>query len=430
MTASKLNRRKFLTTAGVAGVGAAASTLAAPAIAQTAEVRWRLASSFPKSLDTIYGAAEHMAKRVFDASGGKFQIRVFAGGELVPAFGVADAVQSGTVEMGHTASYYFIGKDPTFAFDTAMPFGLNSRQQTAWFYAGGGRELMAEFFKEYNIHAIPCGNTGVQMGGWFRKEIKSVDDLKGLKFRIGGFAGNVLQKLGVVPQQIPGGDIYPSLEKGTIDAAEWVGPYDDEKLGFNKVAQYYYYPGWWEGGPQLSVYVNIQQWEGLPAEYRAMVDTACGDAHNVMQAKYDAQNPAALRRLIAGGAQLRPFPRDLMLACYKASEELYAETAAANAKFKKVYDAWKTYRDDQFQWFRVAENSYDNFTFTAAAALSSPSAGAAPSAPASSTPGAQQPASLPAASNEKWTTAAVAGVAGLAVGFGAGKVTGGAKKDA
>jgi TRAP-type mannitol/chloroaromatic compound transport system substrate-binding protein len=373
-----MDRRKFLKAASTAGAGVAASALAAPAIAQSGEIRWRLASSFPKSLDTIYGAAEHMAKRVHDATGGKFQIRVFAGGEIVPPFGVADAVQSNTVEMAHTASYYFIGKDPTFAFDTAVPFGLNSRQQTAWFYAGGGRELMAEFFREYNIHAIPCGNTGVQMGGWFRKEIKTVDDLKGLKFRIGGVAGAVLAKLGVVGQQIPGGEIYPALEKGTIDAAEWVGPYDDEKLGFHKVAPYYYYPGWWEGGPQLSVYVNTQQWQSLPAEYRAIVEAACGEAHNVMQSKYDAQNPAALRRLIAGGAQLKAFSNDIMAACLKAANEYFDEAAASNAKFKKVYDAFRQFRDDQIQWFSVAENTFDNFQRTNRARMAPAAAKGAP----------------------------------------------------
>jgi TRAP-type mannitol/chloroaromatic compound transport system substrate-binding protein len=361
MDKAKLDRRKFLKTAGVAGVGAAASTLAAPAIAQTADLRWRLASSFPKSLDTLFGTAEHVAKRVHDATGGKFQIRVSAAGEIVPPFGVADAVQSGTVEMCHTASYYFIGKDPTFAFDTALPFGLNARQQTAWLYTGGGRELMADFFKGYNLQVFPCGNTGTQMGGWFRKEIKSLEDLKGLKFRIAGFAGNVLQKLGVVPQQIPANEVYPSLEKGTIDAAEWVGPYDDEKLGLNKVAPYYYYPAFWEGSAQLSVFINLEQWNGLPAEYKTVVEIACADAHNHMQSRYDVDNPAALRRLIAGGAKLKAFPNDVMTAALTATNQLYDETAKANEKFAKVYESWRKFRDDELQWFSVGENTFDSF---------------------------------------------------------------------
>ncbi len=361
-----MKRRGFLRGAGV---GIAASTLAAPAIANAQglpEVKWRMASSFPKSLDTIFGAAEYACKRVAEMTNNRFQIRIFAAGEIVPGLQVLDAVQAGTVECGHTANYYYVGKDPTFAFDTAVPFGLNARQQNAWMYHGGGRELMNEFFKDYNCHAIPTGNTGAQMGGWYRKEIKTVDDLKGLKMRIGGFAGQVLTKLGVVPQQIAGGDIYPSLEKGTIDAAEWVGPYDDEKLGFNKVAKYYYYPGWWEGGPQLSTMVNLAAWNGLPAEYKHVLEAACAEANNWMVAKYDAVNPAALRRLVAAGTELRPFSREVMLACYNSAQQLYAETVEKNAKFKKVYESWNKFREDQFLWFRVAENTYDNFAFVAA----------------------------------------------------------------
>jgi TRAP-type mannitol/chloroaromatic compound transport system substrate-binding protein len=358
-----MKRRSFLTSAGV---GVAASTLAAPAIAQSQpEIHWRLASSFPKSLDTIYGAADTIAARVAAATDGKFTIRPFAAGEIVPGLQVLDAVQNGTVECGHTASYYYVGKDPTFTFDATVPFGLNARQQNAWIYNGGGMALLREFFDGYGVMNFPAGNTGVQMGGWFRKEIKTVEDLKGLKFRIGGFAGQVLAKLGTVPQQIAGGDIYPSLEKGTIDAAEWIGPYDDEKLGFNKVAKYYYYPGWWEGGLNVSLLVNKQQWEQLPKQYKAVLEAACFEANLTMNAKYDAENPAALRRLVAGGAQLRPFPREVMEACYKAATELYDETAKTNPKFAKIYEPWKKFRDDEYLWFRVAENSFDNFAFTA-----------------------------------------------------------------
>ena len=266
-----MQRRRFLKVAG-AGATLAAAPMAAPAIAQNV-TRWRLASSFPKSLDTIFGGAEIFAKRVEAMTDGKFQIQVFAAGEIVGGLQVADAVQNGTVECGHTASYYYFGKDPTFAFDCAVPFGMNSRQQTAWMIQGGGLELMREFFKDYNIYNIPCGNTGAQMGGWFRKEIKTVQDLQGLKFRMGGFAGAVMSKLGVVPQQIAGGEIYPALEKGTIDATEWVGPYDDEKLGFNKVAKYYYYPGWWEGCAQLSMYIGMAAFNALSKEYRAIIRT-------------------------------------------------------------------------------------------------------------------------------------------------------------
>ena len=225
----------------VAGAGLASAAIAKPAIAQTMpEIKWRCTSSFPKSLDTLYGAAEVFAKAVAEATDNKFQIQVFAAGEIVPGLQAADAVTNGTVELCHTASYYYVGKDPTFALPCAVPFGLNSRMQNAWMYFAGGIDLCNEFYKKYNIYSLPAGNTGCQMGGWFRKEIKEPSDFNGLKMRIGGYAGRVLQKLGCVPQQLAGGDIYPALEKGTIDAAEWVGPYDDEKLGFYKVAPYYY----------------------------------------------------------------------------------------------------------------------------------------------------------------------------------------------
>jgi TRAP-type mannitol/chloroaromatic compound transport system substrate-binding protein len=354
-----MERRSFLKKAAV---GASAGAIAAPALAQSLPtINWRLASSFPKSLDTIFGAADVFTKRVSQLTGGKFNIRVFAGGEIVPALQVMDAVQAGTVEMGHTASYYYFGKDPSFAFDCAVPFGLNSRQQTAWFDQGGGRELMRDFFKEYGIINFLGGNTGTQMGGWFRKEIKTVSDLNGIKMRIGGFAGRVMQRLGLVPQQIAGGDIYPSLEKGTIDAAEWVGPYDDEKLGFYKVAPHYYFPGWWEAGPQLSFYVGIKEWEKLPKEYQAALEAATYEAHVVMQAEYDAKNPASLARLLRNGVKLHSFSKEIMEACYKAAHEVMQEESAKNAKFKKIYEPWSRFRQDQNQWFSVAEATMQNF---------------------------------------------------------------------
>ena len=358
-----MKRRDFLK---ATGAGLAASAVAAPAIAQSApEIKWRCTSSFPKSLDTIYGAAETFAKAVAEATDNKFQIQIFAAGELVPGLAAADAVTNGTVEMCHTASYYYIGKDPTFALGTAVPFGLNARQENAWMYFGGGMDLMNEFYKKYKILAFPCGNTGTQMGGWFRKEIKEPGDLNGLKMRVGGFAGKVLTKLGVVPQQIAAGDIYPSLEKGTLDAAEWVGPYDDEKLGFQKVAKYYYYPGWWEGGAMLNNFINIEKWEALPPAYKSIIKTASAMANEWMQAKYDAGNPAALRRLIASGAQLRPFSQNVLEACYKAANEVYAETSATNADFKKVYDSMVAFRKDEYLWWQVDEYTFDPFQIRA-----------------------------------------------------------------
>ncbi|KQY81115.1 MULTISPECIES: TRAP transporter substrate-binding protein [Roseateles] len=354
-----MERRSFVRQAGLAGVLAAG---AAPAIVQAqAQVRWRLASSFPKSLDTIFGAADVFAKKVSEMTGGKFQIAVHAGGEIVPALQVVDAVQNATVEIAHTAPYYFFGKDETFALGCAIPFGLNSRQMTAWMVEGNGLKLMREFYRGYNIISFPGGNTGAQMGGWYRKEIKSIADMKGLKIRIGGFAGRVVERMGAVPQQIAGGEIYSALEKGTIDAAEWVGPYDDQKLGFNKVAPNYYYPGWWEGGPQLDFFINTKAYDSLSAEYKAVVEAASALAHVEMQARYDAKNPAALKQLVGSGTKLFRFPKDVMDAAFKESMAIYAELSAKNPNWKKVYEDYANFRRDQNLWFRFAEAGFDDF---------------------------------------------------------------------
>jgi TRAP-type mannitol/chloroaromatic compound transport system substrate-binding protein len=325
------------------------------------ELKWRLTSSFPKSLDTLWGGAELFTKMVAEATDNKFQIQAFAAGEIVPGLQAADAVTNGTVEMCQTASYYYFGKDPTFALSCAIPFGLNARMQNAWQYHGGGFELMNEFYKKFNIYGIPAGNTGAQMGGWFRKEIKEPSDLNGLKFRIGGFAGRVLQKLGTVPQQIAGGDIYPALEKGTIDATEWVGPYDDEKLGFYKVAPYYYYPGWWEGGTMVHHFINLAKWNELPKAYRQIIHSASEHTNIWMQGKYDAGNPAALKRLVAAGTQLKPFPPAVMDACLKAALDVYKEVSATNADFKKIWESIWAFRGDLYLWWQVAEYTYDTF---------------------------------------------------------------------
>jgi len=371
-----MERRSFLVKAGavVAAAGVAAcgkkeepaqTTAPAPAapaiITGGKEIRWRLASSFPKALDTIFGAADVFAKKVNEMSGGKFTITVHAGGEIMPPFGVVDGVQQGTVECAHTAPYYFFGKDETFAMDCAIPFGLNSRQMTAWMYEGNGLKLFREFYRNYNIVNFPMGNTGAQMGGWFRKEIKSLADMKGLKMRIGGFGGKVLERIGGVPQNIPGGEIYQALEKGTIDATEWVGPYDDQKLGFYKVAKNYVYPAWWEGGPQLTLYVNSKAYEGLSTEYKAILECAAAIAHTDMQAKYDARNPRALKELVAGGVKLQRMPKDAMDAAFKAAMELYSELNTKSANWKKIYEDYSAFRREQNQWFRFAEAGFDSY---------------------------------------------------------------------
>lgn len=354
-----MERRSFVQGAGIAGVLAAGT---APAIVHAqAALRWRLTSSFPKSLDTLFGVSDVFAGKVKELSGGKFEITTHGPGELVPAFGTVDAVQNGTVEMASTAPYYYFGKDPTFAIGCAIPFGLNSRQMTAWMYEGNGLKLMRDFYRQYNIINFPMGNTGAQMGGWFRKPIKTLKDVKGLKFRTGGFSGKVWERVGGVAANIPGAEIYQALEKGTIDAAEWVGPYDDLKLGFYKIAKNYAYPGFWEGGPQLDLHVNTKAYDALPAEYKAIIECASTYAHVDMQAKYDGRNAAALKTLVGLGAQLFPFPKDVMDAAFKESMALYSELSASNPAWKKVYEDYAVFRRDSNLWFRFTEATFDSF---------------------------------------------------------------------
>jgi TRAP-type mannitol/chloroaromatic compound transport system substrate-binding protein len=355
-----LNRRKFVKGAAVGGV--AATAVAAPAIAQAMpEIKWRQTTSWPKSLDTLHGAAELIGKRVAELTDNKFQIQTFAGGEIVPGLQVLDAVQNGTVECGHTAMYYYFGKDDTFVFMSALPFGMNMRLQNAWLQHGGGMELINEFLKAYNVTMFAGGQTNCQMGGWFSKEIKTPDDLKGLKFRMGGFAGKIMQRLGVVPQQIAAGDIYPALEKGTIDGAEWVGPYDDEKLGFVKVAKFYHYPGWWEPSSTSGFICNNDKYNALPKLYKEALASATAEANAWCAAKYDAVNPQALKRLVGAGAVLKPFTPEVMDACWKASNELYTEISAKNPAFKKLYDSYVAFRGDGYLWTSVADFTMDSY---------------------------------------------------------------------
>ena len=357
-----MKRREFFKSATALTAGAAAATaLAAPALAQSnPKVAWRLASSFPPGLDTIYGGGETLAKYVSEATDGNFTIDVFAAGELAPPLEVVDPVSEGTIDMAHTVGYYFSGKDIAWAALSAIPFSLNARGMNAWYYHGGGLDITNAFFANYNIVGFPCGNTAAQMGGWFRKEINTVADLQGLKMRV-GFAGTILTKLGVIPTPMPGGEIYNALEKGTIDAAEWVGPYDDEKLGFQKVAPNYYYPGWWEDGPTVHALINKPKFEELPPAYQSILQTACKATSADMLAKYDYVNPTALKKLVAAGAQLKPFSPEIMEASFNAANETYAELEVSSPAFKTIWDSIKAFRKDHYLWNQVAELNFDAF---------------------------------------------------------------------
>ena len=363
-----MKRRDFIKTATV---GSAAGVALAGCSPQGNEPRhevvsgprivWRLASSFPPGLDTIFGASEVLSRRVGELTGGAFTIHVSGAGEIVPALQVLDAVQQGTVQMGHTAGYYYIGKNPAFVFDTSVPFGLTARQQMAWMHHGGGIDLLRAVYSDFNIINFPGGNTGAQMGGWFRREINTVGDLKGLKMRIPGFGGKVMDRLGVSVQVLAGGEIYPALERGAIDATEWVGPYDDEKLGFHNVAKFYYYPGWWEPGPALSFLVNKDAWSKLPSTYQAVVEVAAKDAGLTMTSLYDARNPAALERLLRQGVQLRRFSDGIMIASKQESDDLGESISSTDAAYRTIYQSWKTFRNKSTLWFGTAELAFMQF---------------------------------------------------------------------
>lgn len=365
-----IERRTFLKTLGAsAGTAALAacgsSSEGGPAEGATAgrRVTWRLASSFPRSLDIIYGSAEHLAERVSQLTGGRFTIRVHPAGELVPGLQVMDAVQQGTVQAGHTASYYYLGKHPALAFDSCVPFGLSARQQNAWLHVGGGLPALREIFKQFGVIQFPCGNTGTQFGGWFRNPVNSVADLRGRRMRMPGLGGEVMARLGVSVQVLAGGEIYPALERGAIDATEWVGPYDDEKLGFQRIAKNYYYPGWHEPGVTLSLMVSQAAWDELPETYRAALEVASAEQNARMLERYDDSNPAALARLIAGGVVARAFPQDVMEAAWRESNALLDEYAAKNAEFGAIYTSWKAYRTQSWKYFNGAEQVYADFAF-------------------------------------------------------------------
>ncbi|MGP1383275.1 MAG: TRAP transporter substrate-binding protein [Thainema sp.] len=332
---------------------------------ETQSVQWRMASSYTPSLDTVYGGSEVFVERVKELTNGRFEMILSTAGEIVPGLEVLDAVQQGTVQAGHTNSYYYRGKNEALAFDTAVPFGLNYRQQTAWMYEGGGLDLVHELLSDFNIISFPGGNTGTQMGGWWKREINTASDLEGLNMRIPGLGGSVLERLGVNVQNLAGGEIFQALQLGTIDAAEWVGPYDDEKLGLQKAASIYYYPGWWEPASQYSFYFNLDAWNQLPTNYQQALKTAAAETHTNIMARYDARNPGALAKLLTEGVELKRFPDEVMVTARDAAFELYDELAAENESYRKIYEAWKQFQADSNQWFSASELGFISFSASA-----------------------------------------------------------------
>jgi TRAP-type mannitol/chloroaromatic compound transport system substrate-binding protein len=377
MTAMK--RREFLRkgaggVAGAAGVGALAGcggaegpgegTVEGPSAVQGPEVTWRVATSFPPSLDILHGSAEHLAERVRALTGGRFDMRVYAAGEIVPPLQVMDAVQQGTLQAGFTGGYYYIGKNPALAFDSTVPFGFNARQQSAWLWYGGGLELLREVYADFGIVQFPAGNTGAQMGGWFREPVETLADLQGLRMRIPGIGGEVMSRLGVTVQVLGGPDIYPALERGAIDATEWVGPYDDEKLGFYQIAPNYYLPGWWEPGLNTTLQIATSAWEELPPAYQEVVESVCKEVDTHMLGRYDVENPRALERLVnENDVQLRVFSDEILDAAWRESNAYLEEQAADSESFRRVYDSFQAFRERAFPYFAGNELEYARSAF-------------------------------------------------------------------
>jgi len=351
-----------------AEVAAAPTAPQAQAPAQASSlpaVEWEMATSWPIALDTIYGGAVVTAERVAAMTNNMFQITPRVAGELAPALQVLDVVAQGAVAAGHTASYYYVGKSPATAFGTALPFGFTAQQQNSWlFEAGGLSQLQGIYAKLFNVIQFPAGNTGTQMGGWFRKEINTVADLNGLKMRIPGLGGQVMTQLGVTVQVLAGGEIFQALQTGAVDAAEFVGPYDDEKLGFNQVADFYYFPGWWEPGPTLEVQVNLDEWNKLPKEYQEILKSACHESNTIMLARYDARNNEALDKLIAGGTKLRAYSPEILTAAETAAFALYDDFASKDADFKAIYDGWKPFRERIYTWMKLNQSAFEQYVFS------------------------------------------------------------------
>ncbi|TBR41944.1 TRAP transporter substrate-binding protein [Marinomonas agarivorans] len=361
MTIKRLAKWVLASVAAVALVacGTDESAEQASASSQFETVNWKMVTTWPKNFPGLGTGAEKLAKNITEMSGGRINVKVYAAGELVPPLEVFDAVSRGTAELGHGAAYYWKGKAPAAQFFTAVPFGLTAQEINAWIYHGGGLALWEEVYQPFNLIPLAVGNTGVQMGGWFNKEINSMADFQGLKMRIPGLGGEVLKKVGGTPVNLPGGEIFTALQTGTIDATEFVGPYNDLAFGLHKAAKYYYYPGWHEPGSAMELIINKDAFAKLPADLQLIVRSAARQANTDMLDEFTALNNDALNTLInEHKVQLRPLPNDVLAALRSASEETLKEVAASDALSQKVYDSFVQFRDKVSAWHAVSENAY------------------------------------------------------------------------
>ena len=329
-------------------------------------IRWRMVTSWPKSLDILFGGAERICRQVYTMTNGKFTITPYAAGEIVEGFGVLDAVAKGEVEAGHSASYYYFDQNPALVFGTNIPFGLTAEQQNAWLYYGGGQELINGLYADLGIISFPAGNTGGQMGGWFRRKINQVADLQGLKMRIPGLGSKVMSSLGVEVQILPADRIVAALIDGTIDAVEWNNPYDDEIIGLHEAAPYYYYPGWWEPGATYELQVNLEQWDKLPREYQEILQVAATNVNITMLAEYNAKNGKVLQRLNQVGTEFIPFSNEILDAAYQKTIAVLEDYSSRDRTFREIYRQWQKFRSQIYHWNQINELSFTNFTFQAA----------------------------------------------------------------
>ncbi|WP_455218129.1 TRAP transporter substrate-binding protein [Kaarinaea lacus] len=321
--------------------------------------KWRMVTTWPPNFPILQEGATRFADEVSALTNGRLTIKVFGGGELVPPLQTFDAVSQGTVEMGHGAAYYWAGKVPAAQFFTSVPFGMNAQGMNAWLYGGGGLDLWREIYQPYNLVPFPMGNTGIQMGGWFNKKIETIDDLKGLKMRFPGLGGKVFSKAGGTAELIPGGEIYTALERGRIDAAEWIGPYHDERLGLYRAAKYYYYPGWHEPGPVLELIINKTAWDSLPDDLRKAVEIAAMAGNIWMLSQFEAKNLEALHTLKdEHHVQVYPFPDDVIRELKKLTNEVLEEEADKDAQFRKVLDAYRSFMVNNDAWSELSEAAY------------------------------------------------------------------------
>lgn len=353
------------TTAGTLAACSRQDQVFSPTVQQVAQPRigWRMATSWPESLNIVFGTAKLICDRVSQLTNGSFAITAFPAGGIAPPVEILDTVQAGSAECGHTAGYYYTAKNPALAFATSVPFGLTPNQHLAWTYSGGGLDLLREIYADFNTINFPAGSTGNQMGGWFKRKVSSPADLKNLKIRMPGLGGEVMKRLGAQVQTLPPDEILAALERGSVDAAEWVGPYEDEKLGLHKSAPYYYYPGWHEPGTTYELLVNLTAWNQLPKDYQQALRTATSEAHLTMLSQYDAANREALQRLISGGTELTAYSSEIIGSARQEAFELYEEFANQDAGFQKVYDQWNAFRKGIYQWNRINEQSFADLIF-------------------------------------------------------------------